>query len=67
MMETTMQQKPWKGSEYEPLRLLILGESAYSWMEEGELRHPSENHPTVIVNESINDFEKMGRAVFLRE
>jgi hypothetical protein len=33
--------EPWKGSKYENTRLLILGESAYSWWEADELQHPS--------------------------
>ena len=29
--------KPWKGPQYETTRLLLLGESAYSWKEDGRL------------------------------
>jgi hypothetical protein len=61
-----MKQNPWIGEAYSLSRLLILGESAYSWIEDGELRHPSKNHPTEIVRWAIEDFENMGRAAFLK-
>jgi hypothetical protein len=35
-------------------------------IEDGELVHPGENHPSKIVTWAIDDFEKMGRAVFLK-
>jgi hypothetical protein len=41
--------KPWKGTNYESARLLILSESAYSWVENGERVDPPPSHPTSTV------------------
>ena len=56
--------QPWIGSEYGSTRLLILGESAYSWWEADELRHPSPQHAIKSVKWTITDFPNSGR--FLR-
>jgi hypothetical protein len=48
--------KPWIGPEYEITRLLILGESAYSWSEDGEPQHPSPQHSKDTVEDSIDSF-----------
>jgi len=47
--------KPWIGSEYESTRLLILGESAYSWWEGDELRNPSLEHSTEMVKWAVEN------------
>jgi hypothetical protein len=36
---------PWQGVNYPARRLLLLGESCYSWRENGELIHPEPHHP----------------------
>ncbi len=43
----------WKGDRYETRRLLLLGESQYSWLDDGEIRHPGENHAAELVTEAI--------------
>jgi hypothetical protein len=53
--------KPWIGSEYAATRLLILGESAYSWWEDDQLRHPSLSHSVECVRWAIHDFPNCGR------
>ena len=37
--------KCWKGKEYNNSKLLILSESAYSWLDEGRVVEPSPTHP----------------------
>lgn len=46
----------WRGQQYDAFRLLLLGESAYSWIENGEMRHPSPRHAIELVEWVINDF-----------
>lgn len=41
--------EPWIGNAYAHTGLLLLGESAYSWEEEGVVRHPSPYHATELV------------------
>jgi len=48
--------EPWKGSDYESTRLLLLGESAYSWIQDGREVHPSPRHSILTVEEAITDF-----------
>lgn len=48
---------PWIGSKYDSTRLLLLGESAYSWEENGEVHHPSNEHPTDQVNYVVEHFD----------
>jgi hypothetical protein len=48
--------KPWKGSNYESTRLLILSESAYSWKENGKRVDPGPTHPTRMVQWGIKHF-----------
>jgi hypothetical protein len=52
--------QPWIGNEYARTRLLILGESAYSW-EEDELIHPPLTHSLDSVNWAIEEFPNAGR------
>ncbi len=47
--------QPWKGQHYNETGLLLLGESAYSWRENGELRHPTLKHPTKMVKMVLDD------------
>ena len=49
--------KPWVGEEYQEEKLLILGESSYSWEKYGEVMIPSEDHCTQLVKWAIEDFE----------
>jgi hypothetical protein len=53
--------QPWKGREYDSTRLLILGESTYSWLEADERRHPSPQHSIETVRWAIDNFPNCGR------
>jgi hypothetical protein len=46
----------WRRAQYEDTRLLLLGESAYSWMEDGEVVHPSPRHAVELVEDVIENF-----------
>jgi hypothetical protein len=66
--------KPWwKGNQYEETGLLLLGESAYSWIEDGEVTHPSPQHAIDLVEKVIKDFPtnpfmtKLSRALTAEE
>jgi hypothetical protein len=48
--------KPWKGCRYDDTRLLLLGESAYSWKEHGGLKHPPIDHCCKLVQWVVDDF-----------
>ena len=49
---------PWKGPHFASTRLLLLGESAYSWRNDrGEVVHPSAQHPTEQVRGIIAKFD----------
>src|SRR5271155_2427917 len=42
--------KPWKGQNYKTRRLLLLGESCYSWIDsDGTVCHPQPEHPATMV------------------
>ena len=47
--------QPWKGDHYDETRLLLLGESAYSWGKRKDQR-PTLNLPTIMVKEVLDDF-----------
>lgn len=49
-MTNTLSVKPYKGSQFASTRLLLLGESTYSWTEKGETVHPSAHHPKDCVD-----------------
>ncbi|HEV2303860.1 MAG TPA: hypothetical protein VGR91_20030 [Stellaceae bacterium] len=53
--------KPWIGQEYDTTRLLLLGESAYSWWEADEQRHPSPEHSIDMVEWAVDNFPHCGR------
>lgn len=53
--------QPWVGREYDRTRLVILGESAYSWWVGDELRHPSPQHSIESVQWAIENFPNCGR------
>lgn len=53
---------PWKGSRYDQTRLLLLGESAYSWEEEGKRINPSPDHSIECVEAVVAD----GKGTFFR-
>ena len=52
--------QPWVGKHYRETRLLLLGESAYSWRDEtNKLCHPTPDLPTEIIRE-ILDLDNFG-------
>jgi hypothetical protein len=59
-MTSTLSVKPYKGSHFALTRLLLLGESAYSWTEKGETVHPSAHHPRDSVDWITSDFYGKG-------
>ncbi len=52
--------EPWIGPHYAETRLLLLGESAYSWEEDGTMRHPSDRHSIDMVEWATGDFLNAG-------
>ncbi len=54
-----MANRPWRGRDYDTTRLLLLGESAYSWRDArtGEVRNPSGTHAIELVREALDRFE----------
>lgn len=57
--------EPWVGSSYAQRRLLLLGESCYSWREDGELVHPQPDHPQMLAKWAMS--EPNGSISFLRK
>lgn len=57
--------QPWIGQRYEVTRLMILGESAYSWWEADEQRHPSAQHSSEMVQWTIDNFPNCGQFLAL--
>ena len=57
--------EPWKGRDYEVARLLLLGESAYSWVQDGKEVHPSPRHSILTVEEAVTDFPTTPFAIML--
>jgi hypothetical protein len=57
--------EPWEGRNYQKTRLLLLGESAYSWMEDGEIVHPSSRHAHEAVEWLLNDPKAFGTFPFM--
>ena len=51
----------WIGPHYARTKLLLLGESQYSWLENGETRHPSERHACDLVEWTTADFPSANR------
>lgn len=51
-----MSDREWVGDEYQATRLLLLGESQYSWLENGEVVHPSLDHATEMVEDVLRRF-----------
>jgi uracil-DNA glycosylase len=50
--------QPFRGDRYQKTRLLVLGQSAYSWPDdEGKIEVPKRSHPTTSVRYSIENFE----------
>lgn len=61
---------PWQGTNYAARRLLLLGESCYSWRENETLVHPQPDHPIMLAewamaepNDSIGFLRKLTRAL----
>jgi len=48
--------KPWIGKHYSTTRLLLLGESCYSWEKDGKPEHPTLDHPSCVVEWVKLDF-----------
>lgn len=49
--------EPWVGSAYGDKRLLLLGESTYSWLDQnGTVREPSVRHAIELVEDVIDNF-----------
>jgi hypothetical protein len=48
--------EPWIGKDYTGTGLLLLGESAYSWMEGDDVKHPSPRHAHDLVEWVLTDF-----------
>ncbi len=46
----------WRGAKYDDTHLLLLGESAYSWMEDGKVVHPSATHAIDLVEDALENF-----------
>ncbi len=46
----------WIGEHYGQTRLLLQGESTYSWMENEDIIHPSPRHSIELVEEVIKEF-----------
>lgn len=58
---------PWVGEYYDKIKLLLLGESAYSWQDENDQwRHPTPNHPMEMVKEVLDDFENANDMRFMK-
>jgi hypothetical protein len=51
-----MLYQPFVGSGFADSRFLIVSESAYSWIEAGELKHPRESHPSDTIEYTIKHF-----------
>lgn len=51
--------EPWVGPRYDATRLLILGESAYSWWDDetGDVVHPPDQHCSDLVRRVLEDFD----------
>ena len=45
----------WEGELYRDRRLLILGESCYDWVEDGDVMQPQHDHPITLVNGQLKD------------
>jgi hypothetical protein len=64
---------PWQGKKYSITRLLILGESAYSWERDGKVIHPDASHPKIQLQHWMENFGEqkfftaMGRALSGKE
>lgn len=63
-------QNLWEGGDYKSHRLLLLGESAYSWVEDSEVIHPSPRHAAELVEGALGAFpcrlpfvDKLSRAI----
>lgn len=52
---------PWVGEHYDATRLLLLGESAYSWTVDGKVVHPPVEHSCNVVEWAIGDFPRCVR------
>ena len=59
--------RPWVGEHYNETRLLLLGESAYSWQDEnGQWQRPTPDLPTEIVKEVLDDFRSADDMRFMK-
>lgn len=59
--------RPWVGEHYDETRLLLLGESAYSWRDgNNQLRDPTPDLPTEMVKEVLDDFRSADDMRFMK-
>ena len=61
--------QPWIGNHYDcsETKLLLLGQSAYSWRnEKNKLRHPTPDLPTEMVKEVLDDFRSANDMRFMK-
>lgn len=59
--------RPWVGKQYGETKLLLLGESAYSWQDKnGQWQHPTPDLPTEMVNEVLDDFGSTNDMRFMK-
>jgi hypothetical protein len=56
-----MYYSPWRGTKYRKTRLLLVSESAYSWMDGERLRRPRREHPANSVKCAIEDPEAVAK------
>lgn len=56
-MPSPVYYKPWRGRAFERTGILLLSESAYTWIDDGIERNPSRNHPSECVRCSIDRFD----------
>lgn len=54
------------GTEYRKTRILLVSESAYSWMDGKRLRHPMREHPVKSVKYAIEHWEDEDLAKYFR-
>ena len=57
--------RPWVGAHYDETRLLLLGESAYSWGRRKDQR-PTPDLPTIMVKEVLDDFGNANDRSFMK-
>ena|SRR5471032_599938 len=49
---------PWVGSGFAQTGLLVVSESAYSWDEDGGVKHPPRKQPSDTVEDAVRKFDE---------